>query len=70
MVIQNIHLGSQTSVINLTMNQHSLDMREADNVDTCTIKLKVPLENYRWLMAYENIFRDALKVRSLFMDPP
>lgn len=39
---------------------------EADDVDTCTIKLKVPLENYRWLMADENIFRDALKVRSLY----
>lgn len=39
---------------------------EADDVDTCTIKLKVPLENYRWLMADENIFRDALKVSSLY----
>ena len=39
---------------------------EADDVDTCTIKLKVPLENYRWLMADENIFRDALKVRPLY----
>lgn len=43
-----------------------LGYEEADNVDTCTIKLKVPLENYRWLMAYENIFRDAFKVRSLY----
>lgn len=43
-----------------------LGYEEADEIDTCTIKLKVPLENYRWIMADENVFRDALKVTPLY----
>lgn len=43
-----------------------LGYEEADETDTCTIKLKVPLENYRWLMADENVFRDALRIKSLY----
>lgn len=39
---------------------------EEPNPDTCTIKLKVPLENYRWIMAEDNIFRDAFKVKSIY----
>lgn len=43
-----------------------LGYEEADDVDTCTIKLKVPLENYRWIMADEDVFRDAFKVKPLY----
>lgn len=43
-----------------------LGYEEADDIDTCTIKLKVPLENYRWIMADENIFRNALKVKAIY----
>jgi hypothetical protein len=42
-----------------------LGYEEADT-DTCTIKLKVPLENYRWIMEYEEVFREAFKVKPLY----
>lgn len=42
-----------------------LGYEEADD-DTCMIKLKVSLENYRWLMTNESIFSDALKVKSVY----
>lgn len=34
--------------------------------DTCTIKLKVSLENYRWIVSDTTIFRKAFKVKSLY----
>lgn len=34
--------------------------------DTCTIKMKVHLEAYRWIVASEHYFKDALKVKSLY----
>lgn len=33
---------------------------EASSEDTCTIHLKVDLENYRWIMTDETVFRNAL----------
>ena len=36
---------------------------EAEPGDTCTIKLKVPIENYRWLMENEEVFRNAFKAQ-------
>lgn len=35
---------------------------EAEDGDTCTVKLKVNIESYRWLFANEQIFKSALKV--------
>lgn len=34
--------------------------------DTCTIKLKVNLENYRWILADENVFNEALQVETTY----
>lgn len=34
--------------------------------DTCSIKLKVPIENYRWLMLDEQYFKDAFIVKSSY----
>lgn len=39
---------------------------EADAIDTCTIKIKVPLENYRWIMADEDIFREAFQAKTSY----
>lgn len=43
-----------------------LGYEEADDIDTCTIKLKVPLENYRWLMADSIVLRESLKVKPIY----
>lgn len=34
--------------------------------DTATIRLKLDIANYRWLMANENYLREALKVKALY----
>ncbi len=34
--------------------------------DTCTIKLKVDLENYRWIMASEDYFKNAFKIKTTY----
>lgn len=34
--------------------------------DTCTIKLKVPLENYRWVLQDEDYFDTAFNVKSVY----
>jgi len=39
---------------------------EADNVDTCTVKLKVDLKNYRWLMSDKKVFEKAFHVKALY----
>lgn len=39
---------------------------EADNVDTCTVKLKVDLKNYRWLMSDEKVFEKAFRIKALY----
>lgn len=39
---------------------------EPDLNDTCVIKLKVNLENYRWIIADVNIFKNAFKCKSLY----
>lgn len=43
-----------------------VNYEEAAEGDTCKIKLKVNLEDYRWLLADEEHFRDALKVSSIY----
>jgi len=34
--------------------------------DTCVVKLKVNLENYRWRVADENVFREIFKCKTLY----
>lgn len=34
--------------------------------DTCTIKLKVDLENYRWIVASEDYFKNAFRIRTTY----
>ncbi len=34
--------------------------------DTCSIKLKVNLENYRWILTDENVFNEALQVETTY----
>ena len=34
--------------------------------DTCTIKLKLPLENYRWVLQNEDYFDTAFNVKSIY----
>ena len=34
--------------------------------DTCTVKLKINLENYRWILTDKEIFSKALKVKALY----
>lgn len=34
--------------------------------DTCLIKLKVDLENYRWLVADRNVFPECFKIKTLY----
>ena len=39
---------------------------EAEDGDTCTVKLKVNLENYRWLMSVKKYFSEAFKAKALY----
>lgn len=39
---------------------------DEDETDTCTIQLKVNLENYRWIMAVDKVFKKAFKVKALY----
>lgn len=39
---------------------------EADEIDTCFVNLKVNLEDYRWIMADENVFRESFRVKSIY----
>ena len=34
--------------------------------DTCVVKLKVNLENYRWAIAQEEVFKEAFKCKALY----
>lgn len=43
-----------------------VDYEEADGVDTCTIKLKVNLEDYRWIMANDTCFKTAFKCKATY----
>lgn len=58
--------GISNKCIQLSNEPTFLEYEEADEIDTCTVKLKIPLENYRWIMADENVLRDALKVKALY----
>lgn len=39
---------------------------ESDGIDTCTIKLKVDLKPYRWLLTETAYIRDAFKAKTLY----
>lgn len=39
---------------------------DEDDVDTCTVKLKVNLENYRWLTSDNQVFEKAFQVKALY----
>lgn len=43
-----------------------VDYEEAEDGDTCTVKLKVNLENYRWILATEPYFRNAFTAKTLY----
>lgn len=38
-----------------------IDYEEADETDTCSINLKIDLEDYRWIMANDTYFKQAFK---------
>ena len=39
---------------------------DEDEGDTCTVKLKVNLENYRWLTSNEEVFSKSFQVKALY----
>ena len=43
-----------------------IDYEEASEEDTCTVKLKVNLEDYRWIMANEKHFRTAFNASTIY----
>lgn len=47
-------------------NQPTFVGYDTDTSDTATIRLKLDIANYRWLMADESYLRDALKVKALY----
>ena len=47
-------------------NPTFIQYEETDGIDTCTIKLKVDLKPYRWLLTDKNYFKEAFKVKALY----
>jgi len=43
-----------------------VDYEDEVDGDTCTIKLKVNLENYRWIVSNEQIFKNCFQVKALY----
>ena len=43
-----------------------IQYEESDDIDTCTVKLKVDLKPYRWLLTDKNYFKEAFKVKALY----
>ena len=43
-----------------------IQYEESDGIDTCTVKLKVDLKPYRWLMTDKKYFMEAFKVKALY----
>lgn len=43
-----------------------IQYEESDGIDTCTVKLKVDLKPYRWLMTDKKYFKEAFKVKALY----
>ena len=43
-----------------------IQYEESDGIDTCTVKLKVNLKPYRWLLTDKNYFKEAFKVKALY----
>ena len=47
-------------------NPTFIQYEESDGIDTCTVKLKVNLKPYRWLLTDKNYFKEAFKVKALY----
>lgn len=43
-----------------------IEYEEADELDTCSIKLKVDLKPYRWIMTKKDYFEQALAIKPLY----
>lgn len=43
-----------------------IQYEESDGIDTCTVKLKVDLKPYRWLLTDKKYFEEAFKVKSSY----
>ena len=74
--VDNIETGFKYGAVNYEFGQYykceQLDgeptfysYEEPEDGDTCTITLKLNLENYRWLIANEDILRECFTVSSL-----
>ena len=70
-----INYGSQTYSFGLPVLCEQLDDEptfiayeepDVEYGDTCTIKLKVNIEKYRWIIENENIFRNAFNIESTY----
>lgn len=70
-----INYGSQTHSFGVPVLCEQLDDEptfiayeepDIEYGDTCTIKLKVDIEKYRWLIENENIFRNAFNIESTY----
>ena len=57
--------GIPENCLQLGNNPTFVDFDETSN-DTCTINMKVHLENYRWLLASESYFAKAFKIKTLY----
>lgn len=57
--------GIPVNCIQMEEDQPTFVDYNADD-DSCTIKLKVNLEDYRWLISDEKVFEDAFKVKALY----
>jgi len=52
--------------IPINCNQFEEEPTFTGATQPCTIRLKIPLENYRWIMTDEEIFKEALKVKTVY----
>ena len=43
-----------------------VNYEEADELDTCTIEMKVSLENYRWIIVDSELFKESFKIVPLY----
>lgn len=43
-----------------------INYEEADEIDTCMVRLKINLEDYRWIMTNKDFFIQSFKVKTLY----
>ena len=58
--------GTYNKCCQLESEPTFIQYEEADDADTCFVKLKVSLEDYRWIIADENVFKESFKVKSIY----